>query len=70
MLWCNKCEQAQYVGETKNSHLHRSQINTNKGTHVTQHFNKTDHSLHDVRCVVTEKVLGDSQTARLKREDF
>ena len=75
LLWCNKCDHAQYVGETKNSlkkrfYLHRSHIGTNKGTHVTRHFNKPDHSLRDVSCIVIEKVLGNSRAARLKREDF
>ena len=46
----NKCEHVQYAGETKTLlrtrfYRHRSHINTNKGTHVIQHFHQLDHSM-------------------------
>jgi hypothetical protein len=76
LLWCTKCK-LQYVGETKNSlkqrfYQHRSDINLRKGTctYIIQHFNQTDHTLSDLRCLVIEKVFGMSLEARNKREDF
>ena len=44
LLYCDTCRHTQYIGETKNSlrtrfYQHRSNINTNTGTHVTRHFN-------------------------------
>ena len=55
-----KCPQTQYIGETKNTlkqrfYQHRSNINKNTGTLVTQHLNQHDYSLSDFRCIITEK---------------
>ena len=75
LLFCNKCPNSQYVGETQNTlkqrfYLHRSNINQNTGTHVTRHFNQADHSLANLRCITIEKQKSDSREQRLKREDF
>ena len=75
MLYCDKCEHNQYVGETKNSlkvrfYQHRSNINKNTGTLVTQHFNSPNHSLANMKCIVLERVHGIDHNSRLKRERF
>lgn len=75
VLFCSKCQNTQYVGETRNSlrtrfYLHRSDILKNKGTHVTEHFNSRNHSLQDMRCLPFEKVLSNSHEHRSKREKF
>ena len=75
LLYCAKCKCAQYTGETQNSlktrfYLHRSEINRNKGTHVTEHFNQADHSVDDLRCIIIEKVYSNTLTRRLRRENF
>ena len=75
LLYCAKCKYAQYTGETQNSlktrfYLHRSEINRNKGTHVTEHFNQADHSVDDLRCIIIEKVYSNTLTRRLRRENF
>ena len=77
LLWCQKCNHSQYVGETKNSlrarfYQHRSDIHLKKGkcTHVVEHFNRENHSLQDLRCLVIERVYTESCLARNKREDF
>ena len=49
---------------------HRSNINKNTGTLVTKHFNQTDHSIHNMKCVAVEKVLADKLEDRLRREAF
>ena len=61
LLYCDTCQQSQYVGETKNTlktrfYQHRSNISKNTGTLVTKHFNQTDHSIHNMKCVAVEKV--------------
>ena len=75
LLYCTKCKGCQYVGETQNSlktrfYLHRSNVNKNTGTHITRHFNQTDHSLEDLRCTIIEKVFNNNLSQRLKREKF
>ena len=34
------------------------------------HFNEHDHSLDDMKCMIIEKVFGESQDQRLRRESF
>ena len=73
LLYCNKCKHTQYIGETKNTlktrfYLHRSHIKKNTGTLVTQHFNKTNHTLNDMKCIAVERVYGHGLEARLERE--
>ena len=75
LLYCNICQNAQYVGETQNAlskrmYLHRSNINKNTGTHVTRHFNQPGHSLSNVKVQVIEKVFKNTKEARLTRERF
>ena len=75
LISCKKCHGAQYVGQSQNSlrerfYLHRSHIGKNKGTPLTMHFNEHDHSLDDMKCMIIEKVFGESQDQRLRRESF
>ena len=75
LLYCSKCKESQYVGETKNTlkqrfYLHRSNINKNTGTLVCQHFNQADHSLDDMKCIPIEKVHSVVHSRRLAREAF
>ena len=61
LLYCDTCQQSQYVGETKNTlktrfYEHRSNINENAGTLVTKHLNQTDHSIHNMKRVAVEKL--------------
>ena len=75
LLFCAKCPNSQYVGETQNSlrnrfYLHRSHIsrNTGKCTHVNAHFNSPNHSLRDLRCLPIEKIKSLSKPLRKARE--
>ena len=75
LISCAKCNKAQYVGQTQNSlrerfYLHRSHINKNVGTPLTLHFNDSNHTLEDMRCIVIESVNRFSLDERLKRESF
>ena len=75
ILFCDKCNLSQYTGQSKNSlktrfYLHRSHITKNTGTKVTRHFNQTDHSLQNMKCIIIEKVHSHTEKARLQREDF
>ena len=75
LLFCDKCDHCQYVGETKNQlktrfYLHRSHIKQNTGTLVTKHFNSPGHSLDNMKCIAIEKVFSESLPARLTRENF
>ena len=45
---------------------HRSNINKNTGTLVTKHFNQTDHSIHNMKCVVVETVHSEKRDDRLR----
>ena len=73
LLYCNKCKNTQYIGETKNAlktrfYLHRSHIKKNTGTLVTKHFNQTNHSIKNMKCIAIEQVHGQGVAARLDRE--
>ena len=78
MMFCNKCKNAQYEGETGNTLRirfagHRSDINLNKETkvpHVIKHFNLPDHCLQDMRCLPIEQVFSKDITSRKARERF
>ena len=75
MLFCDKCNNSQYIGETKNKlktrfYQHRSNINKNTGTLVTRHFNQAGHSLNNMKCIAIEKVHTDNLQKRLQRERF
>ena len=75
LISCQKCGKAQYVGQTQNSlrerfYLHRSHISKNVGTPLTMHFNQSNHSLEDMRCIVIEEVNNFSLSERLRRENF
>ena len=75
LLYCDTCQQSQYVGETKNTlktrfYQHRSNINKNTDTVVTKDFIQTDHSIHNMKCVAVEKVHSDKREDRLRREAF
>ena len=75
LLFCDICPHTQYVGQTKNClrtrfYLHRSNINTNTGTHVSTHFNKPGHSLANLKCLAIERVHVGTLKRRLQRETF
>lgn len=75
LIVCKKCNEAQYVGETKNTlrdrfYPHRSTIGSNTGTPLTMHFNQADHSLDDMGCMVIEQVSSSTEIGRMKRESF
>ena len=75
LLFCDKCDHCQYVGETQNKlktrfYLHRSQIKQNAGTLVTKHFNSPGHALENMKAIAIEKVFSECLEARLKRENF
>ena len=75
LLYCDTCRHTQYIGETKNSlrtrfYQHRSNINTNTGTHVTRHFNSQNHTLANMKCLAMEKVHTDDTEKRQERESF
>ena len=75
LLYCNTCQQSQYMGETKNTlktrfYQHCSNINKKTGTLVTKHFIQTDHSIHNMKCVAVEKVHSEKPEDRLRREAF
>ena len=77
LLFCHKCKQSQYIGETQNSlkqrfYLHRSDIKRNQGrcTHVNNHFNGPDHSLSDLRCLPIEEISKECKKTRKSREQF
>ena len=75
LLYCDTCRHTQYIGETKNSlrtrfYQHRSNINTNTGTHVTRHFNSQNHTLANMKCLAIEKVHTDDTEKRQGRESF
>ena len=75
LLYCSKCKQSQYVGETQNTlktrfYLHRSHILKNTGTHVTKHFNSKNHTLQDMRCMPIEKLRTNNREHRQRRERF
>ena len=74
IMWCNKC-QIQYVGETVNSlksrfYQHRSNIKKQAGncTNIINHFNITNHSLNDLKCMPLEIIRNKSNTVRKERE--
>ena len=74
LLECDKSH-VQYVGATMTSfktrvYQHRSNINLNKGTWVTKHFNVPGNSLFNVKGKVIEKVYAQSKEVRLRRESF
>ena len=75
LLFCRKCQGAQYIGETQNTlktrfYLHRSHITKNTGTHVTQHFNSDNHTLQDMQCLPIEQVHSYHHHTRHRREQF
>ena len=75
LLYCDTCQQPQYVGETMNTlqtrfYQHRSNVNKMTGTLVTKHFNQTDHSIHNMKCVAVEKVHSEKHEDRLWTEAF
>ena len=75
LLYCDTCIHTQYIGETKYSlrtrfYQHRSNINTNTGTHVTRHFNSQNHTLANMKCLAIEKVHTDDTEKRQGRESF
>ena len=75
LISCKKCKNAQYVGQTEQSlrdrfYLHRSDIDLNRGTPLTCHFNENNHTLRDMRCCIVERVFGTTLQDREDREDF
>ncbi|KAL8561484.1 hypothetical protein ACOMHN_011166 [Nucella lapillus] len=75
LLYCDLCQNTQYIGETQNSlksrfYQHRSNVNKNTGTHVTLHFNRPSHTLQNIKCLPIEKVYSDTKEKRLQREFF
>jgi hypothetical protein len=75
LLFCDKCNNSQYVGETQNSlrtrfYLHRSDIKTKAGFLVSKHFNQPNHSLSNLKVIIIEKEYMDGKERRLCRENF
>lgn len=77
VLWCEKCMNTQYVGETmtplkKRFYQHYQDIRTNKGTLVTRHFNLPGHNMDNMRVMPLEKLFCAPQDhgRRLNREMF
>ena len=73
LLFCEKCKQAQYIGETKNTlktrfYMHRNHIKQNTGTLVTHHFNQPSHTITNMKCIIIEQIHGASHTVRQTRE--
>ena len=75
ILFCDKCNHTQYVGQTQQTlklrfNQHFSNIRKNTGTLVTHHFNKQHHSLFNLKCMPIEQVHTDNTDTRLNRERF
>lgn len=73
LLHCDKCDNSQYIGETRNSlkkrlALHRSHIKYNTGTPLTQHFNLRDHNLQNLKAFPIQKILTDDHNHRKETE--
>ena len=80
LLFCSKCKNKQYVGESKNTMRkrlpgHRSDINLKskkpgKVPFIIQHFNSPGHSLEDMRALPIEQVCRPDTELRKRRERF
>ena len=78
LLYCNKCKNKQYIGETKNELYsriggHRSDIgkqSLNKCVHVVGHFNSEGHTKDDMRVIPIEQILCDDNLVRKEREKY
>ena len=78
LLYCSKCKDQQYVGETRQTLTarivgHRSDINTGaveKCIHVVNHFNSAGHSLNDLRVFPIEQMRNSDKQSRRARERF
>ena len=75
LLYCDTCRHTQDIRETKNDlgirfYHHRSNINTNTGTHVTRPFNLQNHTTANMKCLAIERVHTDGMEKRQKRESF
>ena len=73
LLCCNVCQQSQYVGETSGPlrqrfYIHRSDINIDKGSLVTKHFNSPGHTLQNMRVTAIERIYSLKREDRLRRE--
>ena len=65
----NLCPKAIYIEETSNSirqrmNGHRSDIKHNRNKPVTEHFNKPDYTLENLRLAVIKKVKGKTKQQR------
>ena len=63
------------VGQTEQRlrdrfYLHCSDIDLNRGTPLTCHFNENNHTLRDMQCCIVERVFGTTKQDREDREDF
>ena len=61
LLMCDKCDLGNYIGETSNKlrlrlNNHEKSRDNSRGFPVACHFNRPDHSLRNLRCVV---LIGD-----------
>ena len=80
ILFCSKCKNKQYVGESKNTMKtrfasHRSDIKikskqSGKIPHIIQHFSLPGHSLSDMRAFPIEQVYRKDTQYRRSRERF
>ena len=75
LLFCDILDHTQYLGERKITlktrfYEHRSNINKDTGTLVTNHLNQKDNSLKNLKCMPIERVFGQTLGARLRRETF
>ena len=72
LITCNKCKK-QYVGHTTNQlntriNHHRSNILNKKSIYISQHFNRPDHSISNLKVQPIDK--GDTLQELLKLETF
>jgi len=78
LVTCRKCK-LQYVGESSRALRdrttdHRSNINTNKTTPISLHFNSVNHSYRDLEIIAIEQISDrfqtNAMTIRKQREEF
>ena len=74
-IWCDKCKEVVYVGETGDKFYtraqnHLSSIRTNNPGRipVSRHFRSGGHSLGDISFIGLERVWGRTQSDRRERE--
>ena len=71
ILFCAKCPNAVYVGETSNrfrfrlsNHKHSNKHNFS-GYHVAMHFNEQSHTIEDLRCIIIKYRVPNTDNRKL-----